>query len=310
MPRVRRIAVGGLARDVEHGEAPRARRDREVDARAPVGPDPEAAQRDQVRGVAQHPDLVEAAAAHARQAADGQLHRGAAQPGVGVRAARPVAHGRERDLAPGAAPSPPPASSAPPAAPRATSAMRRGGRDRGAQHEAVRAAPAAAARARARQTRSGGGSAGSHSSRPSARSCAATSRSSTGMSSSRVSCALGLDHLAQPREAAHHPRLDRPDRDAGGGADLALAELVVEAQAQQRALGFGQAAEQLGQAPALEQRVGVGAAPCGGRAAAGRAARARAGAGGRSRGCARWSAPTSAGRRGAGRSRPRAARPR
>ena len=65
----------------------------------PSAPDPEAAEGDQVRGVAQHPDLVEAAAADARQAADRQLHGGAAQPGVGVRAARPVAHGRERDLA-------------------------------------------------------------------------------------------------------------------------------------------------------------------------------------------------------------------
>ena len=47
-----------------------------------------------------------------------------AQPGVGVRAARAVAHRRERDLAPARCrASPPRASSAPPAAPRASSAI-------------------------------------------------------------------------------------------------------------------------------------------------------------------------------------------
>ena len=57
---------------------------------------------DEVRGVAHHPDLVEAAARpRGGRPADGQLHGGAAQPGIGVRAARAVAHGREGDLAPG-----------------------------------------------------------------------------------------------------------------------------------------------------------------------------------------------------------------
>ena len=225
-----------------------------------------------------------------------------AQPGVGVRAARAVAHGRERDLAPGA-------RAVAAAGEQRAAGARRGRRARCAAAAAIagRSTSGRAASGRRRRSRARHGDAAAAAARraptPRARAPARARPRRAARPGCRrrvASCALGLDHLAQPREPAHHPRLDRPDRDAGGGADLALAELVVEAQAQQRALVLGQPAEQRGRRASARAARRRRPAPCGRRAAAGRAARGRAGAGGRSRGCARWSAPTSAGRRARG----------
>ena len=263
----------------------------QVDARAPVGADPEAPEGDEVRGVAQHPDLVEAAAADARQAADRQLHGGARAAGrrrarrAGRRPrarARPRARRRRRRRRRSAARRPPRRGRRAP--------WPRRPRSRGGAIERRAPAPAATlARGHgdAQRRRRGG----SHSSRPERPQRAATSRSSAGMSS-RSRHAPSASIISRRRVSPRTMRaLTVPMRDAGGGADLALAELVVEAQAQQRALVLGQAGRAGARRASARAARRRRPAPCGGRAAAGRAARARAGAGDRSRGCARWSAP-------------------
>ena len=70
-----------------------------------------------------------------------------------------------------------------------------------------------------------------------------------------AACSSSVERLAQAREPGHHARLDGAERHAGLRRDLRLAAALVEAAAQHVGLLDGEAAEQRGQPPALEQLV-------------------------------------------------------